>query len=157
AVFRLLEQVEQLIDRLARDPRGCEKRTAFIGNAVDAAVCAIAVGVAYVVLHVADDRVLPVEEVDGAVRRNLDVRGTETWITGKDDLVGLSAGEARILVADFVLQNTLETDDICHEQVALHVLREVPAGEDFHAGTRPGPLLIDLGRMWMFLRIFQMA
>ncbi len=62
-----------MLDRLARDLQRLEQRPAFIGHAVDAAVGPVAAGIAEVVLHVADDRVLPLQEVDRSVRTNLDV------------------------------------------------------------------------------------
>ena len=48
---------------------GCfTQREALVGHPVDAAMLVIAVRIAEVVLHVPDDRVLPVEEVDRPVR-----------------------------------------------------------------------------------------
>ena len=58
---------------------------ALVGDAVDAAVGAVAVGVAQVVLQVADDRVLPVDEPDGAVRPDLQVGGAEVCVGGRED------------------------------------------------------------------------
>ena len=124
-----------------------QQRPALVGDAVDAAVRAVAAGVAEVVLHVADDRVLPVEEVDGAVRPDLEVRRAEVRIGGGDDRLHLGAGEAGTLVLDLVLEDALEADHVGHQQVALVRLGEVPAGEDLDAGAGPGPLLVDLRRV----------
>ena len=80
AVFRLLEQVEQPLDRLAGDLHRLEQRPALVGDPVDAAVGPVAAGVAEVVLHVADDRVLPLEEVDRPVGPHLDVGRPEVGV-----------------------------------------------------------------------------
>ena len=79
-VLRLLEQVEQRGDRLAVDLGGLSSGRPSIRDAVDAAVLVVAVGVAQVVLHVADDRVVPVGEVDRAVRTDVDAGGAEVRI-----------------------------------------------------------------------------
>ncbi|MCL6431140.1 MAG: hypothetical protein K6V36_09815, partial [Anaerolineae bacterium] len=44
AVFRLLEQLQQFLDRFSGDGGGLQERPALAGNAVDAAVGAVAAG-----------------------------------------------------------------------------------------------------------------
>ena len=146
AVLRLLQDSSSLLDRLAGDLGRLQERPALVGDAVDAAVGRGRGWVAEVVLHVADDRVLPVEEVDGAVRPDLDVRRAEVRVGRGEDRLDLGAGEAGAVVLDLVLQDALEADHVGDEQVALVLLGEVPAGEDLDAGAGPGPLLVDLRR-----------
>ena len=76
-VLRFLKEVEESLDRLFGDLDRLEQRPGGIGDAVDAAMALIPARIAQVVLHVADDRVLPIEEVDGAVRADLDGVGPE--------------------------------------------------------------------------------
>jgi hypothetical protein len=56
-VLRLLEQIEQRRDGLAVDLRRVHERPAFVRDPIQPAVIVVAIGVADVVLHVADDRV----------------------------------------------------------------------------------------------------
>ena len=146
AVLGLLEQVEQLLDRLAGDLGGLQERPALVGDPVDPAVDPVAARVAEVVLHVADDRVLPVDEPDRAVGPDLEVGGAEVGVGRGDDRLDLGAGEARVVVLELVLEDALEADDVGDQQVPLHALGEVAAGEDLDAGAGPGALLVDRGR-----------
>src|SRR5262245_42178357 len=63
-VLRLLQEIEELLDRFPGNPGWLRQRSVLTGDAVDAAVLAVPAWIAQVVLHVADDRVVPVEEVD---------------------------------------------------------------------------------------------
>ena len=68
----------------------------------------------------ADDRVLPVDELDRAV--GPDLRGRRAGSSGRvDDRIGshLGAGEAGVLVLDLVLEDALEADDVGDQQIAL--------------------------------------
>src|SRR5205823_4630144 len=67
------------------------------------------------------------------------------------------AGEAGALVFELVLEDALEADDVADQKVALHRRREVPAGEDFDAGARPGSLLVDLRRVGVLHRVVHAA
>ena len=113
--------------------------------------------IANVVLKVADDRIVPVEEVDRAIRPDIDIRRTKVRIGREHDRLQLGTDEAGAFVIEFVLQDALESDHVGHQQIALVVLGEVPAGKDCRAGTGTGALLIKRRRSRMLLRIFQVA
>src|ERR1051325_10835990 len=66
AVLRALQSVEQLFDAGAVDFRSFAEGPAIVGDAVDSAIDAVAIGIAQVVLHVADDGIVPVGKVNGA-------------------------------------------------------------------------------------------
>ena len=53
----------------------------------------VSAGVAEVVLHVADDRVLPVGEVDGSVGADLDVAGAEVRVGREHDRFDFGGSE----------------------------------------------------------------
>ena len=80
----------------------------------------IAAGIAEMMLHVADDRVLPLQEINRAVGANFDVGWPEIGIIGLDERLDFGANETGICVRDFVLQDTEKTDDVWDEQIALH-------------------------------------
>ncbi len=59
---------------------GLLQRSTDGGHAVDAAVRVVAVGIAHVVLHVADDDVVPVAEIQRAVGREDGIRRAEVLV-----------------------------------------------------------------------------
>ena len=75
--FQILEQSG---DRLAVDGDRLLQRAADGRHAIDAAVRVVAIGIAHVVLHVADDDVVPVAEIQRAI-------GCEDRIGGAEVLV----------------------------------------------------------------------
>jgi hypothetical protein len=62
-----LQQIQQRGDRLPMDLRGLQQLAAFVGDAVDAAVLLVAIRIAQMMLHVADERLVPVREIERAV------------------------------------------------------------------------------------------
>src|SRR5438552_1295280 len=113
--------------------------------------------IAQVVLHVADDRVLPIEKIHGAVRADLDGVGPEIRVAGIDNRLDFDSGEARALVADLVLKNALETDDVGDEVVALDIIGEVPATQNGGARRRARALVEYRLHFWMLARIVDVA
>src|SRR4051794_5376231 len=109
-----------------------------IAQAVNSAVDMVAAGVAQMVLHVPDDRVLPFQEINSPVRADFDIDGTKVGIIGLHQRLDFCSNKAGIFVRDLVLQNAEETDDVSDEQIALHVWRKLTAGENLHPGTRAG-------------------
>ena len=85
-VLRFLEQFEQLVQRLAVDPRRFEQWPALTGYPVDAPVRVVAVRVANVVLHVPDELVGPIEKIDRAVRGDVHRHRAEVRIVGFDQV-----------------------------------------------------------------------
>src|SRR5437762_1298236 len=96
----------------------------------------VAAGIAEVVLHVADDRILPFEEIDRAVRTHFDIRRPEIWIIRLHDWFDFGAPEPGVGVCDFVLKDAEEPDDVGNEKISLHGIRELSAGQNLHARTR---------------------
>ena len=56
-----------------------------------------------------------------------------------------------------ILQNPLEADDVGDQQVAAMLFGEVAARQDFDGGARPRPLLIDLRRAVVLVRVIELA
>src|SRR5260370_28424792 len=129
-VFRLLEQVEEALDRLAGDLDGLEQRPAGIRDAVDAPMSLVPTWIAQVMLHVSDDGILPVEEVDGAVRADLDSVRAEIRVGGINDRLQFSAAVARAVFADLVLEDALEADHVGDEVIALEIIGKMPATQN---------------------------
>ncbi len=133
-VLGTLEQLQQGLDRSAGDLRRRREGAPLAGHPIDPPVSPVAARVAEVVLHVADDRVLPIEKIDRAVGPGLDVRRPEVHDQSTSQhRLDLGAGEARALVVDPVAEDAL--DSRCtqgDEQISLELLRG-------NAGSRLGP------------------
>ncbi len=158
AVLPDLENVKQLVQGLAMDAHRLKQRPALVGQLVDAAVAVVAVRVAQVVLHVPDDGVGPVAEVEGAVGADADAGGAEGRVHRR---IGLDHLRLRLaLHAGAVLQqrhapDALETDDVGVEEVVLPVLGKVAAADDVvaRAGARGAlPELLEFGAAAAFHR-----
>ena len=158
AVIVALQNVEQLLNWLPRDRRGLHQRTPFGRDAVDAAIGSLATGVSQVVLHVADDWILPINKVERAIRRGLHVHGAKIWIGREEDRFGFfGRTEARILILHLVIEDALEADHVLDEQVPLKLFGEVRPRQVFDRGTRAGSLLVDARRAAVLVREFEIA
>ena len=81
SVGRMLEVLEQRRNRLPIDLHRLLQRTPGRRHPVDAAVLMVAVRIAHVVLHVADDHVVPVGDVERTVLAEDRVRRAEILVT----------------------------------------------------------------------------
>ena len=147
AVLRLLQEVQQLWNRCAGDRRGLEKGPARIRDAIDAAVQVIARGVAEVVLHVPDDRVVPVGEVEGSVGTDLGIHRPEVLVGRAQNRLDLGDLQAGAIFTDLVVQQPSEPDRVERDEIALHRLGKVPAREQLRAADRPRPDVARLRRL----------
>src|SRR5580765_4935886 len=100
-------------------------------------------------LHVADDRILPFEKIDGAIRADFNVGGAEIGIIGLYQRLHFFANEGGIGIGDLVLEDAEKADDILNQEIALHGIRKLAARKNFHPGAGPGALIIKLGGLLM--------
>ena len=84
AIGGMLEVFEQRGDGLAVDGDGFLQLATFGGHAVNAAVFVVAVGVAHVVLHVADDDVVPVGDVKSTIFTEDRIAGAEVFVAAHE-------------------------------------------------------------------------
>src|SRR5947208_12341581 len=77
AVIAVGQRREQFFNWFPGDGPRLLQRPAFIRHLVNPAMRMIAARIAQIVLHVPDDRVLPIEEVDRSIWSNLHVRRPE--------------------------------------------------------------------------------
>ena len=106
----------------------------------------IAVGVAHVVLHVTDESVVPVGNVQRAVTAHLDVARAKVGVTRDDDGLHFAGGDVRAVVFELVRQHAEETDGVANEKVALVLRAKMRAAEDAAGGHGPHALLVKLLR-----------
>ena len=127
AVLVLLQEFKQRGDGLAVDFLRLEQRAAFVSDAVDAAVFVVTVRVADVMLHVADDVVGPIAEVERPVRADADADGTKIRIRRRDEMLQRFAFQTSAVLADLHAVNALERDDVDIEKTSLELLGEMTA------------------------------
>ena len=116
------------------DFRRSDEWSVRVGDAVDAAVDVVAEWIAGAVLHVADEYVVPVDDVERAVGGELHVDGAEVAVGAGEQVVAVGAFVAGAVVGDLVLFGAEEADGVVDEDVALDVVGEVAAGDELEAG-----------------------
>ena len=150
AVFGLLEVREQFGDGGAGDLGGLDQRPPGVGDAVDAAVLMVAVRVARVVLHVPDQRVVPIEEVERTIGRELQVHRAEVAVGGTEQVAIGLAHEACAVVALRPEADAQEADRIARHEVALVRVGEVARRHELPARARAGALGDELLHLGLF-------
>ena len=97
----------------------------------------VAVGVAQRVLHVADQGVEPVDDVERTIRSELERDRAEVGVGRTQERLDRRAGESRTVFLDPIAENPLKADVVVQEIVALRVVGEVPAVDQLAAAGRP--------------------
>ena len=95
----------------------------------------------------ADDRVLPVEEVDRPVRARSSMSDGRKF-GSVEETIGSTSVPAKLEPLSSILYWRMPWKPItlATSRLPWIVLGEVPAGEDLDAGAGPGALLVDLRR-----------
>ena len=156
-VFLALEQLEQIGNRRAVDHRLPDEGTALVGDAVDAAVHVVAVGIAEVALQMSDQRVVPVDHVEGSVGAGGGVDGPEIRVLRLHHVGFPRAGESGAVALQLHPKNALETDDVRIEVVAPILFGKMGTGENRAAGGGPRGSRPDLTHAGVFGRKVEFA
>src|SRR5262245_56757215 len=106
-------------------------------NTPDATSHVIAVRIANRVLHVADERVVPVGQIQRPVGTKLNIDGPKARIARREQRIDRIGGKARTFVLYLVLQHALKSDAVVEQIVALGLRREVAAADQLAAAGRP--------------------
>ena len=106
-------------------------------SAVESKDTVIAMRIANVVLHVADELIGPVEEIDGAVRRHADGRRAEVRVVRFDQIFDGLALQPGTLLAHLYAEDALEPNDVAVEEVALEFLGKMAARQNGRASAGP--------------------
>ena len=91
-------------------------------------------------LHVPDEGVVPVEEVQRAIWSELEVHRAEVRIAGADEVAGQGAGEPGSVFAHRAEVETQEPNAVAGHELTLAIFREMPRGDEFRARGGPRPL-----------------
>ena len=95
----------------------------------------IAIGVARAVLHVANEGIVPVDEIERSVGCEFHVDGSKVGIGSVNEILSEGAFESRAIVAESVLFGAEKSDGVIDENIALDLVGEVAAGDDFESGS----------------------
>ena len=106
----------------------------------------VAAGVAEVVLHVPDDWILPVQNVQGTVAADFHVAGAEIAIGRVQDGFDFLREEASTLLFKLVLSHSLEPDHVSDQQIAAIGFREVLAVQNGDRRNRAYSFFVQLLR-----------
>src|SRR3546814_3081068 len=85
------------------------------------------------VLQMADQDVVPVNEVQGAVRSEFHVNRAEIAVIRNEEVLPVVAFVAGAIVFHCVLFHPQEADGIVDQQITLHLIGEMTAGYEFQA------------------------
>ena len=91
-------------------------------------------------LHVPDQRIEPIDQVQGPFGSELDVDRAEVAIGRLQQRLDRIGGKARPVFADLILQHPLKADAVVEQVIALYVVGKVAAGDQLAAAGGP-PLL----------------
>ena len=87
-------------------------------------------------LHVTDDRLMPVGEVNRAVRARANANRAEVRIGGRNQIFERLTLQARAVFSNLDAEHALEGNHVEVQEVALELLGEVATGQD--TGARAG-------------------
>ena len=134
AIFRQREVGEQHVDRGASDDRGLHERTRGIGNPIDTTMDMVAHRVTRAVLHVPDERIVPVGDVQGTIRRELHGDRPEITVGRLQEVLAEGQGETGAILAHGMLLGAEEADGVIDQDIALDVVREMAAADELETG-----------------------
>ena len=157
AVFVDLERVEHPLRWLTGDPRRCDERPILRLHPPNPAVEVVAIRVAKRVLHVADKRVVPVDQVEAAVCTKLQIDGPEVGVVRLEQRIDGIGREPGAVITHLVLEDPLEADAVVEQVVALCVVGKLPAADELTARGRTPLLLQELFEAGVLLRIVDVA
>src|SRR5207248_3180356 len=102
-------------------------------DAPDSAVGVIAAGIAEIDLVVLDDEVVPVCDVERAVRADLNIYGAEFLVLRRDQRRKLASGKLSCFVVNGEPIDLLRLEP-AGDEIVLEVGREMPSGDELEAG-----------------------
>ena len=80
AIIGFQQSIEKFFNRLTSNRCRLDQFPAFMTNPIDTSMDAVTIGVTQVMLHVPDDGILPVSEIDRTIGCRFNVRRTEVGI-----------------------------------------------------------------------------
>src|SRR5262249_23041061 len=101
------------------------------------AVRVITVRITQMVLHMADDGVLPVAKINRAVRAHVDSGWPKVRVARTHEILLPRTGQPGTVGADFDPVNALEPNHVAVEKIPLEIRREMAAADQSRPRARP--------------------
>ena len=98
-------------------------------------------------LHVPNERIVPIDDVKRTIRRKFQVRGSIVAVIRNNEIVTMLAGEPRAFLTDRVLLCPKKPNRIVEEVVSLHRVREVTTTNKFPTRSRAHLVCRKLSRL----------
>ena len=137
-ILGALKEFQQCWDGLTGNGGRGGQRATFVGEAIDAAMDVVTVGVAQVALEMADQRRAPIDDVDRAIGAHGSINRPKISITRGHEISLTLTFNTGAVINEFEAIDTLETDDIRIEIISPILRREMRAGDDATPSRRPG-------------------
>ena len=151
SIFLRFQKFEEFWNRFIMNRCWFGKRSSFIGDTVNATMISISAGVTKIMLHMADDGVLPIKKPKSAIRSGFDIRRPEGRIRGRKNGFKFGALETSTIFFDLVSHDALIANHIRNNVVVLKFFREVITSEELRSGARPGALFVNSRCLTMLL------
>ena len=90
-------------------------------------------GISCIVLHVSDEDIVPIHNVEGAIWGSFHINGSKIPIRGNDQILSPLAGKADSVIQHLVLLGTQKSDGIVDDHIALNVIWKMSAGDKFQS------------------------
>jgi hypothetical protein len=97
----------------------------------------VAARIAERILHVTDQRIEPVRDVERAIRSELQRHRPEVGILGLQQRLHFDADEAGPFLDHAILLDALKSDHVVEQEVPLRLVWELPAAYELDAARRP--------------------
>ncbi len=156
-VFVSLEQSDHVGDRRPFDFGDFEQRFVLVADSPNPTVVFVAFGIAQIVLHVADQRVEPIDDIECSIGTELHIDRAEVGIAAGEQRFDRRSFEAAAFFGHPVVQRAEEADRVVDDVVALHRFRELAAADDRTGRRRPPLFDQELLHLAVFVRIDHIA
>ena len=103
----------------------------------------VAVRIALRILHVADERIVPISEPKRAIGTDLGVGGTEVFVGRFEQVRNALAVEPGAVLADFPARDAIHVNNAGVNEMPLDILREMAADNEFAADDRAHAFVVE--------------
>ena len=131
-IFRGFELFQNLSNGSFREIETWNERTILRRDAPDTAMCEVAARIAKMILHVADERIVPIGDVERAVWTHPHIDGTKRVVGGNNQWSKLFQSVTRAVVGKTPTRHAILFER-SGNQISLPIVREMSSADDFAA------------------------
>ena len=105
-----------------------------IGQPVNASMHMVTQRISCIVLHVSNQDIVPIHNVEGTIWGSFHIYGSKISIRGYHEILPPLRCKANRVIQHLVLLGTQKSDGIVDDQIALNILWKMAARNKLHAG-----------------------